>query len=564
MLDVDKQKKAVAYLRVSTEMQVYGYSLDAQLQTIKKYANAYDIDIIDTYEDKGKSGKSIESRPNFLRMMEDIATKKINVDYVLVYKLSRFGRNAADVLVSVQKLQKNKTNLICADDGMSSATGSGKFMITVLSSVAEIERVNILEQTMSGRQEKARKGKWNGGFAPYGYKLVDGSLFIEEDEEAEVIKLIYAKFINTDMGCNGIAKYLNRQGIKKKPRKNGKLTQWSSKLIKDILDNPVYCGQIAYGRRSKELKEGTEDEYHMVTQKECIVSKGIHKAIISDEDWQKVRAKRSETGVKSPSNVGRDRVHLFAGILRCPECGGPMYTNKNNAKRKGSDIEEVFYYVCSRNKSERGVSCSYSTSYRKDDIEPIVLNEIRNLVRNREFAEQIKSKIGKEVDTFEIDKELSGYKKSLKLCEAAKDSLEQEIDTMSLDEPHRERKLKDKNKRLNKQYDELYDLEEKIDDLIKKRKAVETNALNLEQVYQILLSFDKIYDKMTDTEQKKVISYLIDEIEVYKKAKPRDGSRLKSITFQFPVVYNNEVGNKVLWDNDTHVETVVLITKKEK
>lgn len=75
---------------------------------------------------------------------------------------------------------------------------------------------------MSGRQQKAREGKWNGSFAPYGYKLVDGSLFIEEEEEEEeIIKLIYTKFIGTDMGCNGIAKYLNRQGIKKKPRKNG-------------------------------------------------------------------------------------------------------------------------------------------------------------------------------------------------------------------------------------------------------------------------------------------------------------------------------------------------------
>lgn len=222
----------------------------------------------------------------------------------------------------------------------------------------------------------------------------------------------------------------------------------------------------------------------------------------------------------------------------------------------------MFYYVCARNKSERGVSCSYSKSYRKDDIEPIILNEIRNLVRNQEFATQIKALIGKEVDTFEIDKELNGYKKSMQSCETAKDRLEKEIDTMPLGEPHRERKLQDKSKRLNKQYDELYELEEKIDDLIKKRRAVETNALNLEQVYQILLNFDILYSKVTEDEQRKLISYLIKEIEVYKKAKPRDGSKLKSITFQFPVKYGDDTGNKILWDNGSTVETVVLITRK--
>lgn len=288
--------------------------MDAQLESIKKYAKVYDIDIIDTYEDRGKSGKNIESRPNFLKMLEDITTQKIDVDYVLVYKLSRFGRNAADVLTSLQKLQTNKVNLICADDAISSATGSGKLMIAVLLAVAEIERINILEQTMSGRQQKAREGIWNGGFD----KLDNGCLFIEP-KETKAIKLIYSKFIGTDMGKEGIAKYLNRQGIEKIPRKNGKLTRWSTKFVGDILDNPVYCGQIAYGRRSKE---------------DCILSEGIHEAIISTEDWEKVRAKRSETGGKSPSNVGKDRVHLLAGILRCPECGGPMYTTKNNAKRK--------------------------------------------------------------------------------------------------------------------------------------------------------------------------------------------------------------------------------------
>ncbi len=132
---------------------------------------------------------------------------------------------------------------------------------------------------------------------------------------------------------------------------------------------------------------------------------------------------------------------------------------------------------------------------------------------------------------------------------------------MPIDEPHRERKLQDKNKRLNKQYDKLYDLEEKIDDLLKKRKAVETNALNLEQVYQILLNFDMLYSKMTDTEQRDMVSYLIKEIEIYREPRGKELSRLKSIMFQFPVKYGDETGNKILWDNETHVECVVLITR---
>ena len=77
--------------------------------------------------------------------------------FVLVFKLSRFGRNAADVLNSLQRMQDFGVNLICVEDGIDSSKDSGKLMISVLSAVAEIERENILVQTMEGRKQKPGK-----------------------------------------------------------------------------------------------------------------------------------------------------------------------------------------------------------------------------------------------------------------------------------------------------------------------------------------------------------------------------------------------------------------------
>ena len=91
----------------------------------------------------------------------------------MVFKLSRFGRNAADVLNSLQLMQDFGVNLICVEDGIDSSKDSGKLMISVLSAVAEIERENIRTQTMAGREQKAREGKWNGGFAPVSYTHLD-------------------------------------------------------------------------------------------------------------------------------------------------------------------------------------------------------------------------------------------------------------------------------------------------------------------------------------------------------------------------------------------------------
>ncbi len=129
-------------------------------------------------------------------------------------------------------------------DGIDSSKDSGKLMISVLSAVAEIERENIRTQTMAGREQKAREGKWNGGFAPYGYKLENGELLIAEDE-VEVVKLIYDRYIHTNDGINGVAKYLNDHGYTKKVRQNGTIPGFSSHFVKDALDNLVYMGNIA-------------------------------------------------------------------------------------------------------------------------------------------------------------------------------------------------------------------------------------------------------------------------------------------------------------------------------
>ena len=148
-----KQQKCYIYTRVSTSMQVEGYSLDAQKDKLRKYADYQEMFIVGEYSDEGKSGKSVEGRPQFKQMLADIESSKDNVDYVLVFKLSRFGRNAADVLSSLQKMQDYGVNLICVEDGIDSSKDVGKLMISVLSAVAEIERENILVQTMEGRRQ---------------------------------------------------------------------------------------------------------------------------------------------------------------------------------------------------------------------------------------------------------------------------------------------------------------------------------------------------------------------------------------------------------------------------
>ena len=88
------RKKAYMYTRVSTAMQVDGYSLDAQEEEIRRYCEYHKIDIVGSYSDKGKSGSTIVGREQFQKMLDDIEDNKEGISFVIVYKLSRFGRNA--------------------------------------------------------------------------------------------------------------------------------------------------------------------------------------------------------------------------------------------------------------------------------------------------------------------------------------------------------------------------------------------------------------------------------------------------------------------------------------
>lgn len=552
-------KKCFLYLRVSTEMQVDGYSLEAQKNCLKKFAEREELVIAGVYEDAGKSGKSIEGRPAFRRMLSDIESGA-GIDYVMVYKLSRFGRNAADILNSLELLQTYDVNLICIEEGIDSSQTSGKLLISVLSAVAEIERENILEQTMNGRREKARQGKWNGGPAPYGYMIKDEILSINE-EEAEIVRTIYDKYVNTRLGYSGIAKYFNLQGIRKTPRKESDIEEFSAHFIQLLIDNPVYCGKIAYGRRSKERVKGKKNEYKLVKQKEYCLVDGQHEGIISEELWQKAQEKRLATGIKYSSKLGKERAHLLTGIIKCPKCGCGMYANRVCWTKKDGTYKEVMYYSCSRNKQSRGRHCDYSANLKKTDIEPLVVEVIKKLVQDEEFAVEIKRRIGVQVDTDKIDTELFNYENKLKEVEANKSRLEREIDTLPLGAAHRDRKILDMTTRLDALYDNIAEIESNIEDARFRKKAAEEKALTLENIYKILMHFSELYDIMNDEERKELFAELIQEIQIYPEGE--SDCPLKSIKFNFPVFQNGKETEEVFLNKLLNVETLVVLSHKK-
>ena len=542
-------------------MQIDGFSLEAQKDRVRKYADAFNYEIVGEYEDAGKSAKSIDGRIEFIKMLEDINSNKDGVSYVLVFKLSRFGRNAADILNSLQQMQDSGVNLISVEDGIDSSKDSGKLVITILSAVAEIERENILVQTMEGRKQKAREGKWNGGFAPYGYKLIDGALEIEKDE-AEAISLIFDKYANTDIGANGVAKYLQQQGIKKIERQNGNSPYFSAHLIRQILDNPVYCGKISYGRRKNEKVAGTRGQYRIVKQDTFMLSDGIHEPIIDMELWEKAQEKlKSQAKKYEHVNKGKDeRIHLLSGLLRCPLCEAGMYGNKSIKKKKnGEHYKDYFYYGCKHRRLYNGHACTYNKQLNEEKLDKAVAEVISKLVSNPKFAGMMQKKINIKTDTVEVEKEIANFQKQLGQYIGTKRSLENQIDNLDTEDKHYERKLSDLQGRLDKMYDFIYDVENSLKECKDRKKAIEAERLTGENIYKTLIYFDKLYAVMEDADKRALLSVLIKEIHIYEEEQP-NGQWLKSITFNLPIIDENM---DICLDNDKHVETVVELQRRD-
>ena len=558
----EEKIKVYTYTRVSTAMQIDGYSLDAQKARMKAYADFNDYQIVGEYEDAGKSGKSIEGRASFCRMMDDIKAGKDGISYVLVFKLSRFGRNAADVLSTLQVMQDFGVNLICVEDGIDSSKDAGKLMISVLSAVAEIERENIRVQTMEGRIQKAREGRWNGGFAPYGYRLVDGRLEINE-EEAPAIRTIFDQYVNTNIGTTGLAKYLENHGIHKIQRQNGKNPLFASSTIQKILKNPVYCGKIAFGRRRTEKVKGTRNEYKLVEQESYLLVDGLHEGLVSEEIWQAAQVKMKATAQKYElvSRRKTDRVHLLSSIVKCPVCAAGMYGNKSIKKRPdGTKYKDFYYYGCKHRGMQRGYKCTYSKQIQEEVLDGAVAEVISKLVSNPKFAAMMQEKINMKVDTTAIEQEIAAYEKQLRQHYSTKSRLMEEIDSLDPDDRHFISRKSDLDDRLYKMYDKIEDAENSLMDARAKKQAIEADKITGDNINKILVCFDKLYTTMSEAERRKLVEILIDEVQIYPERQP-NGQWLKSVRFKLPIIDHDL---ELSLDNKDRVETVCQLVLRNR
>lgn len=529
-----KPIKAYSYIRVSTAMQVEGFSVEAQRNKILKYAKDNGMVVVREYSDLGVSGKNIEKRPCFKQMLNDISNNKDGIDFILVFKLSRFGRNAADVVSSLQYIQDYGVNLVCIDDSIDSSKDSGKLMISVLSAVAEIERENINVQTMAGRKQKALEGGWNGGFAPYGYTLKEGKLYIEEDE-AETIRTIFDMYVNEDFGAVGIANRLNALGVKKKVRHNGKLDTFSAHFIKKVIDNPVYKGYIAFGRRKTEKIDGKRNEYHVVkeaNENNIIVSKGEHKAIIPEEFWERAHQKRMATGGKK-EKLEKEHEYILSGLISCPYCGKHMYGVPSRKRKKNGEMAVYYAYACRQNNNATGHICPQPRQYSCKVIDDQVARIVIWQLNRTEVLDEMTKQAYREFDVEKLKKEIKESKDKIRNLDKKKVLIDKSIDELDFESVAYEMMFKDLIKKTEEIISKKLEYERIIKENEQKIENVKEREKQWNDSFNFLIRLLNNYGDYTDYEKKKLMQRLVKNIEIYPEKKAF--GYLKSIEFAFPV-----------------------------
>jgi site-specific DNA recombinase len=370
---IDPGKVAV-YIRWSTDDQGEGTTLDVQRDGCKHYILSQGWDFTEdlVFIDEGYSGGNMD-RPAMTALRTVV--REGRVDCVVVFKLDRLSRSVVDTVQLVLEEWDGLCHVKSAREPIDTTNHAGKMFFYMLVSYAEWERAVIKERTFSGKLRRAQEGRNPGFKAPYGFRS-EGGTFVVDDAEAEVVRRIYELY-RLGAGMIAITYKLNGEGLR---FREGRL--WNESTVKQILANPIYCGDLAYGRRSRNPNRGKREgeTFYLTQEPQVMVRDGIP-AIVSRAEWNAVQAARSSRPGAGKGSSGRSfsSGHLLTGIARCA-CGAAMIGYKGGGQTE-------YYYRCSagRKKGKEACRCGY---IRQAVVDELVLTKLQMEFGNRVAQER--------------------------------------------------------------------------------------------------------------------------------------------------------------------------------
>jgi len=309
---------AALYVRVSTDRQEE-LSPDAQKRLLLEYAkkNNFFVENENVFIELGISGKKADKRPEFQRMIASAKNKQFDV--ILVWKYSRFARNQEESIV-YKSMLKNKCNVDVISISEPLVEGPfGGLIERIIEWMDEYYSIRLAGEVTRGMTEKAMRGGYQA-HAPVGYlNVAEKKTLIIDEPKAEMIRMIYDKYLNTDMSMFAIARMLNDLGYK---TKRGKL--YENRTVKYILQNPVYKGYSRWSPGRNDFRDPKLD------QSDVYIVKGNYEPIVSEETFEKVQAKINAAYRPTKARPTETQSHWLVGVLKCSNCGANLVSSGKN------------------------------------------------------------------------------------------------------------------------------------------------------------------------------------------------------------------------------------------
>ena len=316
------------YCRVSSDEQAaHGISIEAQRDILNGYA-AMSQQEIRIFEDAGFSGKNTD-RPALQHLLS--AVRSGGVSSVVVWKLDRLSRSLRDTLSMIEDIfAPAGVTLVSVTESIDTSTPSGRMMLNLLASFAQLEREQDSDRVVMAHKHLARDCKYLGGHIPLGYMVDENKYYQLHPALAPVVRQVFDMYL-TRTGYTPILEYLNSPSVFPL---TGKRKPFTKQDLYFLLQNEIYSG--TYVRRIG------ADPRHKVTSPETVRIPGGVPAILSPEDWQRVCEIRRQN-VTASASYRAVNVYPLAGLVRCSVCGRTM-TVRHGGKTRAGEIER--YYKC--------------------------------------------------------------------------------------------------------------------------------------------------------------------------------------------------------------------------
>lgn len=546
-----KTWKVGKYIRLSRDD---GNSESESITNQRKILNEHipdffedDYDIIDEYIDDGRTGTSDDTRPDFLRLIEDVKRGRINC--IITKNLSRAFRNSANQGKFLEEfIPLYNTRFISLYEPRIDTFLNPEIVHSLEVSITGfINEQYAYKTSMDIRRTfdmKRKKGEFIGAFAPYGYKKnpENKNALIIDEEAAEVVRDIFHWFVNEGMSKYGITRRLNELGVlnpaaykRKKglnyanPLKMFNDGLWSEKTVATILANEVYIGTMVQGRQ-KIVSYKVHQAIRM-DEKDWYVVPNTHEAIIDKETFQKAQSLHQRDTRTAP---GKKTVYLFSGFLKCADC-------KKHMTRKSS--KGYTYYSCSTYKKKSKEHCT-KHSIREDVLEKAVLLTIQKQIQLVEDLNGLVEEIGSaplvHTASKRIDGTLVAKKRELQKLESISDTLYMDWRTGEI--------TKEEYRRIKEKYkSQVEQLQAVITNLEEEKVALEKGIKSNEPYFEMFMKHKNI----THLERGLLVE-LVDTIYVHENG-------ALTIVFRFADQYkkimeyieNNRKENALLHDEKT-------------